>query len=67
MSIRNDILLAKFYRMWACVGDCGEGVMEWDFTLNWMLSGYGGNSMTENSNKSYLEGGKTRLRHKYNW
>ena len=53
--------------MWASVGDCGEGLMEWDFTLNCMVSGYGDNSMIEYSNKSDLESRKTRLRHSSNW
>lgn len=41
------------------LGDFGKGLRKQDFTLDRMLSGNGGNSMTGYLNKTYEDGGKT--------
>lgn len=52
----------SYCRIWACVGDLGKGLRKWGFTLNRIMSGSRGNSMIDHFNKSFVEGGKNRVR-----
>lgn len=44
------------------LGDLRQGSRKWGFALHWMLSKSRGNSMNRYLHKSYLEGGKNRVR-----
>lgn len=46
------------------LGDLGEGSRKAEFTLDWILSGSGSNSMIGYLPTSYLEGKMTSLRGK---
>lgn len=61
-------LSKRVLKIWACVGDLGNGSRKWGFALNFMLSGSRGDSITDYLNKSFLEAGKNRVRWTlYNW